>query len=59
MDNNNSLGPPDEKNCLNFLLRLLFIYKKIEEGWVVRKKENNEYEFFKAVDQNESSTFSL
>jgi hypothetical protein len=58
MDNSERVGPSGENSCLKFLLRILFIYKKIEEGWVVRKKENNEFEFFKAIDRD-SATFSM
>lgn len=50
------LKPPDGKTCIEFLVRILFIYKKLEEGWTVKKKENNTFEFIKPVD-NES--FSL
>lgn len=54
------LEPPNGKSCLEFLVRILFIYKKLEEGWTVKKKENDTFEFVKPVDnQNNNETFSL
>lgn len=32
---------------LQFLLRILFIYQKLEEGWEVRKIGDNKFEFKK------------
>lgn len=43
----------DDPQCvvpnLHFLLRLLFIYQKLEEGWEIKKIGNNKFEFKKNV----------
>ena len=50
---------PDIKPCLNLLLKVLFIYKKIEEGWIVRKKNDNSFEFFKEFNETELTNFTF
>lgn len=50
-----TISPPPGKTCLEFLLRILFIYQKLEEGWVIRKTDENSFEFLKAIDENTES----
>ena len=53
------LKPPNNKSCLEFLSQILFIYKKIEEGWTVKKSENDTFEFTKPINQNQNETVSF
>ena len=55
----NVLKPPEGKSCIEFLVRILFIYQKIEEGWIVRKKEDDTFEFIKPIDKNNNESFSF
>lgn len=57
MDNSNVILPPEGKTCLEFLVRILFIYKKLEEGWTVKKIDDNKFEFTKEVN-NDSFIFN-
>ena len=40
---------PENNDCLEFLLRILFIYQKLEQGWTVKKKEDKTFEFTRTV----------
>lgn len=50
----NDIKMPENINCLEFLLRILFIYQKLEQGWTVKKKEdeNHTFEFTREVNNN-------
>lgn len=42
--------PPEGKPFLLFLLKLLFIYSKLEDGWSVSKLAPNQFEFTKSTE---------
>ena len=48
------MNPPKNKSYFIFLLRILFIYSKLEEGWIVRKLENGKFEFKRTIDGEET-----
>ena len=36
----------------NEILKMMFIYNAINDGWIVRKLNNNQYEFTKNIENN-------
>jgi hypothetical protein len=53
--------PPEGKNYFMYLIRILFIYSKLEDGWTITKIENseNKFEFKKLLDDGTESSMSL
>jgi len=43
------MDPPDIDKCLEFLLRILFLYQKLEEGWTITKNEDS-FDLTKEID---------
>ena len=44
--------PPKGKSFFVFLMKILFIYSKLEDGWEVKKLDNGKFEFKRCVDNN-------
>lgn len=58
--------PHEGKNYFFFLIKVLFIYSKIEEGWTVTKLEDNshperlgKFEFKRVLPNGNSETMVL
>jgi len=49
------MNPPKNSKYFIFLMKVLFIYSKLEEGWIVKKLESGKYECKRFIDGEEST----
>ena len=45
--------PPKGKSFFLFLMKILFIYSKLEEGWTITKLDDGKFEFKRFIDGDE------
>ena len=58
MDSKRRLNPPGINECLKFLLRILFLYQKLEEGWTIKKREEDSFDLMREINSRENFSFS-
>jgi hypothetical protein len=52
------MEPPKINKFYNFLMKILYIYSKLEDGWSIQKLEDDKFEFKRILD-GEVSTIDL